>query len=73
MSYLENKLLYKIYNEIYYYTFCIKTYYDRINISKEIDVNKTSESKECSIITTGIFKIKDLRFNHMYAIDATIY
>ena len=51
MSYLENKLLYKIYNEIYYYTFCIKTYYDRINISK----------------------IKDLRFNHMYAIDATIH
>ena len=24
-------------------------YYDRINISEEVDVNKTSESKECDL------------------------
>ena len=34
-----------------YYKYCIL----RINVSKGIDVDKTSESKECDIVTIGIF------------------
>ena len=30
-------------------------YYDKFDISEGIDVNKTSESKECGICTIGIF------------------
>ena len=35
----------------------IKTlYYDRIDISEDLDVSKTRESKECDIcLTSGIF------------------
>ena len=43
-------------------------YYDRIEVSKRIDFNKTSESKECDIYQT-----KGLSFKHMYAMDAMIY
>ena len=38
MNYLKNKL------KIVY-----MLYYDRTDVSEEIDVNKTSESKECNI------------------------
>ena len=31
-------------------------YYDRIDVSEGIDVNKTSESKECDIIHFCFFK-----------------
>ena len=43
-------------------------YYDRIDISEGIDVNKTNKSKDSNIL-----KINDLSFNHMYGIDAMIY
>ena len=49
-------------------------YYDRIKGIEGIDVNKTSESKECAIfITNVIFWIKALNFNQMSAIDVIIY
>ena len=37
-------------------------YYDRIDVSKGIDVNKTSESKECDIWHCRYFLDKWLKF-----------
>ena len=37
-------------------------YYDRIDFSEGIDVNKTSSSKECDVII-GISEVIVLRFN----------
>ena len=48
-------------------------YYHRIDVSEGIDVNKTSDQKSTIFVTIGIFKIKSLIFNHMYARDAMIY
>ena len=48
-------------------------YYDRIDISEGIDVNKTSESKESDICHYWYFYIKALSFNQMSAMDAMIY
>ena len=44
-------------------------YYDKIEFSEGID-NMTSESKECDICHFCYFKIKNLSFNYMYAIDS---
>ena len=38
-------------------------YYDRIGPSEEIDVNKTSESKECDICHYWYFWNKELKFH----------
>ena len=35
-------------------------FYDRINVSEEIDVNKTSESKECDVCHYWYFLNKGL-------------
>ena len=48
-------------------------YYDRINISEGIDVNKKSESKECYICKYWYFWIKGLSVNLMSAKGAMIY
>ena len=48
-------------------------YYDRIEVSKGIGVNKTSESKECNIFHYWNFLDKGLIFNRMFAMDAMIY
>ena len=48
-------------------------YYDRINVSDEIDVNKTSKSKECNICHYWYFLNKGLSFKQMSAMDAMIY
>ena len=37
-------------------------YYDRIDVSEGIDVNKTSESKECSICHSWYFLNKGFKF-----------
>ena len=37
-------------------------YFERINVSKGIDVNKTSESKECDIFLYWYFLNKSFRF-----------
>ena len=49
-------------------------YYDRIDVSEEIDVNKTRESKQCNICHYWYFLNKGfLNFNHINAIDVMIY
>ena len=46
----------------------IMLYYDRIDVSEGIDVNKTSRSK-----LLVLFKQSVLCSNHMYALDTMIY
>ena len=47
-------------------------YYNRIDISQGIDINKTSASKECDICHYWYFLNKGLSFNNMYAINTVI-
>ena len=43
-------------------------------MSKEIDINKTSASKECEIFfTIGVFQIKGLIFSQMYAMAVMLH
>ena len=37
-------------------------YYDRINVSEEIDANKTSKSKECDVCHYCYFLDKGFKF-----------
>ena len=48
-------------------------YYDRIDVSGEMDVNKTSKSKECDICHYFYFLNKGFKLNQMSATDAKIY
>ena len=48
-------------------------YYDGIVISKGIDVNKTSESKECNVCRYSLLLKKGLIFKQISAMDANIY
>ena len=49
-------------------------YFDRTQISEEIDINKTIKSKGSDICHSLYFLNKVFNFqNHMYAIDAMIY
>ena len=48
-------------------------YFDRIDVSEGIDVNKTSASKDCDICHYWYFLIIVLSFNQMFAIDVMIY
>ena len=48
-------------------------YYDRIDVSEEIYVNKTSESKECDICHYLYLLNKGFNFNQMSAMDSMIY
>ena len=41
--------------------------YEKIDISKRIDVNKTNLSKECVFVIIGIIKILVLSMNHIFA------
>ena len=45
-------------------------YFDRIDVCKEIGVNKTNASKECDICHYWYFLNKGLSFNQMSAVDA---
>ena len=47
-------------------------YYNRIDISKEIDVDKTSKWKECDICHYWYFFNKGLSFEQKSAIDTMI-
>ena len=47
-------------------------YFDRNDVSEGIDVNKTSESKECDISYYWCFWNKVLSFKLMYLTDAMI-
>ena len=48
-------------------------YYNRINVSEGIDVNKTGASKECDICHHWHFLNYSLSFNQMTAIGVMIY
>ena len=64
MNYVKNKFLYKI------QMIC----YDRIDFSERIDVNKTSESKECNVCQYCYFLSKmSLNLSQMSSTDAMIY
>ena len=41
---------------------CKNAYYGRIDVSEEIDVNKTSKSKECDIFRNWYFLNKGFKF-----------
>ena len=47
-------------------------YFDRIDVSEEIDLNKTNDQKSL-IFVTGISLIIVLSFNQISAIDVMIY
>ena len=44
--------------------------YDRIDISKGIDINKTNASKECDICRYWYFKGMVLNINHIFSTAA---
>ena len=46
--------------------------YDRVDISKGVDVNKTNLLKESDICHFGILKIMVLSNNHIFAMIVTI-
>ena len=48
-------------------------YFDRINFSEEIDVNKAGESKECDIFHYQYFLDKGFKFQRMSAMGSMIY
>ena len=47
--------------------------YEKIDVSEGIDVNKTSASKECELVTIGFLKMLDLNLKNMFVIDVMIY
>ena len=48
--------------------------YQKIDVSKGTDVNKTSLSKECELcVIIGFLKMLDLNLNHMFVMDIMIY
>ena len=46
--------------------------YDRIDISKRIDINKTNLSKECDICHYWYFLDKNFNMKHIFAMVVTI-
>ena len=48
-------------------------YYDRIDGSERIDVNKTCKSKECDICHYWCFLNNELSLKYMYAIHVMNY
>ena len=47
--------------------------YEKIDVSEGIDVNKTSASKECELVTIGFLKMLDLNLKNMFVMDVMIY
>ena len=48
-------------------------YYDRIDVSEGIDVNRTSTSKECDICHYWYFLNYSFKFNQVSVIGVMIY
>ena len=48
-------------------------YHHRTVISDVIDVTQKSALKQLLLITIGIFKTKELSFNHLFAICIMMY
>ena len=47
--------------------------YKKINISEEIDVNKTSASKECDLCHYWFLKMLGLNLKNIFVMDVMIY
>ena len=47
--------------------------YQKINDSEGIDINKTSESKECDLCHYWFFKDVGFKFEKMFVRDVMIY
>ena len=48
-------------------------HYDRTDVSKGIDINRASASKDCDICHYWYFYIKALSFNQMSAMGVMMY
>ena len=48
-------------------------YYERTDVFEDVNVNKTSESKECHICHCWYFLIKGFSFNQMSAMDMMMH
>ena len=48
-------------------------YYEKIDASEGIDVNKTSASKECELFSPWCFKVLGLNLKSMFVIDVMAY
>ena len=46
--------------------------YQKIDVSEEIDLNKTSASKECELCHYWCFKNIEFKFESMFVIDVMI-
>ena len=46
---------------------------ERINISEEIDINKTSASKNVCFVSISTLKMLVINLNHMFVINVTMY
>ena len=46
--------------------------YERINISEEIDINKTSASKNVCFVSIGTLKMLVINLNHMFVINVNV-
>ena len=46
--------------------------YDKIDISKGIDVNKTNESKECMLFHYWYFLNKNFNYDHIFVMFVII-
>ena len=47
--------------------------YQRIDVSEGIDVNKTSASKECDVVTIGFLKMLGLKLKNVFVINVMMY
>ena len=47
--------------------------YQKIDVLEEIDVNKTSASKECELCHYWFLKMLDLNLKNMFVVNVTIY
>ena len=48
-------------------------WYQKIDISEGIDINKTSASKECELCTIGFWKILGLNLKNIFVTNVMIY
>ena len=48
-------------------------WYQKIDISEVIDINKTNASKNVNFVTIGFLKILDLNLKNMFVINVMTY
>ena len=47
--------------------------YEKIGVSEEIDINKTSASKSVCFVIIGTLKMLGLNLKHLFAINVMMY